>query len=389
MTGWTAVVVLSLSVAALPSVCVAFRYSLVHHHRSPRATARVCSSTALFSFIPDTSSETNRLLRFLNEEECEGMEELSIGINPSGLRGLFATADANAGEFLAAIPFVTALVVHDDNDENMEQNDTVENRPRTEAMRHGLAFLQRFVPDDRLMPYMATLPRMESPTFDPTPDFWDPSLLERIEIPSFIAKAQELRTDAKDVASASGCDLEELRWASWVVRTRGFTTFQTNPAKRNQVRSRTVLIPFFDMINHSDDPNASIEAMMVPGADDESIFALQALRPIQAGDQVTIAYGTNLESSLDMMEKYGFFIPGNPADTNIDWDRIDPQWSAIPTAAEAAPSESESATTSTATTSIESTASPSATKSFQKSEQAVMSFRDYLMGLWRQEQDDV
>jgi len=94
-------------------------------------------------------------------------------------------------------------------------------------------------------------------------------------------------------------------------------------AAATTILSRTVLLPYLDMLNHDDinDPNTSIEVVVeIPDGCDESFHALRALRPIKAGDQLTISYGTGRETSLDLFSKYGFWTTENPFDCDIDWD---------------------------------------------------------------------
>lgn len=42
-------------------------------------------------------------------------------------------------------------------------------------------------------------------------------------------------------------------------------------------------------------------------------FQLQALRPLTAGEEITISYGA-IKPNAELLRDYGFFIPGNPCD---------------------------------------------------------------------------
>ena len=56
---------------------------------------------------------------------------------------------------------------------------------------------------------------------------------------------------------------------------------------------------------------------------DESFVALQAVRPIAQYEQITLRYGTGFETSLEMLDKYGFYAESNPNDARIDWDLVE------------------------------------------------------------------
>jgi hypothetical protein len=80
------------------------------------------------------------------------------------------------------------------------------------------------------------------------------------------------------------------------------------------------------MVNHDADPTAELEVVEVPGSPDESFFALRAVAAVNPGDHVTMRYGTGHETSIDLLARYGFFDPQNPADLDLDWDLVRPEW---------------------------------------------------------------
>ena len=70
-----------------------------------------------------------------------------------------------------------------------------------------------------------------------------------------------------------------------------------------------LIIPLFDMINHSFEPNAII----IPHEDkltNESFVMLQALRDIEKDEQLFVSYG-NL-GNTHLIQKYGFTVENNP-----------------------------------------------------------------------------
>eukprot|EP00980_Cylindrotheca_fusiformis_P017202 scaffold5296_cov215-Cylindrotheca_fusiformis.AAC.5 len=64
-----------------------------------------------------------------------------------------------------------------------------------------------------------------------------------------------------------------------------------------------------DMANHnSDQPNAKLT--LIDPEKDDAWFALEATRPIKAGKEIVIAYGSGVESSVELFLNYGF-VPHN------------------------------------------------------------------------------
>jgi SET domain len=165
---------------------------------------------------------------------------------------------------------------------------------------------------------MNCLPKINDAQFDATPDFWEESVIQELQIPRLIETSLERKRE-----TAHSLDLQ---WATWIMCSRGFSTFKIN--QDGSLQRRTVLIPYLDMLNHDVSPNASIEVVECPGSYQDSFYALQALKSISAGEQITIGYGIR-ETSLDLLSKYGFWIPDNPADDFIDWNMVDPQWTTI------------------------------------------------------------
>jgi hypothetical protein len=241
------------------------------------------------------------LLDHLHKQECEGLETTRLGHDETGLRGIFAAQDFEPGEYICAIPFPATLLVEDNISGDESQG--------------GMRFLETFYNDDTYKYYMDYLPKLRDSQFDATPDFWEESVIQQLQIPRIVQKALERKRET--------AHLPHLQWATWIVGSRGFSTFKVNP--HGSLERKTVLIPYLDMLNHGLSPNASIEVVECPGSYQDSFYALQALQSILKGEQITINYGIR-ETSLDLLAKYGFWIPDNPADDYIDWDAVDPQW---------------------------------------------------------------
>ena len=66
-----------------------------------------------------------------------------------------------------------------------------------------------------------------------------------------------------------------------------------------------VMVPFLDLANHSNSPNASFQVDPV-----ENCVNLIALKDIESGAEVLIQYGE--KGNEELMFQYGFAIEDNP-----------------------------------------------------------------------------
>ena len=258
-------------------------------------------SFILSAHSPDTSDATQTLLEHLQMQECEGLDTTQVAYDEAGVRGIFAKQDFEPGDYICAIPFPATLLIEDSIDGDDSQA--------------GLKFLDTFCQEDNYKYYMNCLPKINDAQFDATPDFWEESVIQELQIPRLIETSLQCKRET--------AHLLDLQWATWIICSRGFSTFKVN--QDGSLKRRIVLIPYLDMLNHAVSPNASIEVVECPGSCQDSFYALQALKSISAGEQITIGYGIR-ETSLDLLSKYGFWLPDNPADDYIDWNMVDPQW---------------------------------------------------------------
>ena len=266
------------------------------------------------SYKPDTSPTTQRFLEFLEEEECEGIGAVEIGFR-NGLRGIFAAEAFAPDDYIFAVPFVSCILVH----ENVyDMADPVESgRAEASDVEKGRLMLQWLHDKPHWQPYYECLPTMSS-NFDATPDFWDTETIRQLEVPQLVEETLAIKR-----ATESSL---ELQLATWLVRSRAFSTFKLLPnADEKRIRTRTVLIPFMDFLNHNAvTSNARIEKVEAK-SDEESFFALVATERIPAGEQITITYGTGHETTLDLFTKYGFWTNDNANDLSLNLDEV--QWS--------------------------------------------------------------
>ena len=129
-----------------------------------------------------------------------------------------------------------------------------------------------------------------------------------IEIPSFVNEVLERKRIVKEVAAKVNIDEDDLRWATWMIRSRRFSTEDTVVVKSSLEddqlsffdmfgKKKTIvqgfLLPFMDMANHDSDPNASIGIKLDRWArnfDESSSFVLRAERKIKKNEEITISY---------------------------------------------------------------------------------------------------
>lgn len=322
---------------------VPFLSSSCSHFACTSAIQRFCATTTTSQscadegpFQSDSSDEVQALYRFLEEQECEGTECLAIGYKATSmptetttserLRGLFATRDFAEGEFVFAIPLPATLLIQEtyinpdkDHDADGKETDDAE-------MQQAIALLQNFVeePSSIWGPYLRCLPRVESSNvLDATPDFWPSHVLDRFPVPLLQRRSRERYQRIRRASKKGPYSTQDLQWALWIIRTRGFTSLKQCGTMQGKLRERTVLLPLIDMINHDgEDPNVSIQVIETDSYD-ESFVALQAQRSIAEGEQISLRYGTGFETSLELLDKYGFYTRDNPNDGRIDWDLVD------------------------------------------------------------------
>lgn len=292
------------------------------------------------------------MMDFLIREECEGLDSVRVGWYDSlsstmntgntgapaseSLRGLHATRDFQPNQYICAIPFTATLLI----DESLSTPQQQEQRQDDEGfvdtamaeIQHGLAFVRRFLTDPKWKPYIDCIPlarpdpSRESPqSFPTTPDWWSDEAIQLLPVPLLRESCRLRKKLIRQVATEEQIDPAILQWAVWVTRSRGFTTIRLVEGDRDDLclLRRTFLIPLLDMINHQgDEPNAEIEPVE-NGIYDESLFALVARSPIKAGEPITIAYGTGMETSLDLLDRYGFWTANSVSDSRLDWSFVD------------------------------------------------------------------
>ncbi|CAB9506078.1 SET [Seminavis robusta] len=288
-------------------------------------------------FLPDESPAVQDLLAFLEHHECEGMEGTAIGYHPqTKIRGLFATQDFEAGEYLLGIPFVpTCVTLAVDPDISVAETSDAE---------LGFRLWQKLIHQENnslLKPYWQSLPTWHE-HFDASPDFWTDSQIQALEFPPIIEKTRQRIQSVQQLAAAQGLlkdqEVKELQFATWLVKSRGFSLLKpiiqhsnnnddeesSSEPPTTAISGKTVLIPYLDMINHNKNDAANAELQVLETKlEEESMYALQAIRPIAKGSEITLCYGTGRETSVEMLCHYGFLPPSNQQNDKVfekDWN---------------------------------------------------------------------
>ena len=261
----------------------------------------------------------------------------------NGLRGLYANRDFNAKEILFEIPYELALLVGDtlvdgengnkliesDLDVQSEDKDTVYDVYQALRLLNNIHSGNVWESQVQYLP-----PPNSSNEGGQTPDFWEEELIYELQIPEYIRQIMERKQIVGEVARKNNVDEDKLRWATCMIRSRRFTTWDTVdhpeekgvfgfPKKVDQIKG--FLLPLIDMANHSNDPNAEMKISVNPWTrrfDNTSKFALHAVRPIGKDEEITISYGEGDWTCLQMMDKYGFFLEGCEADEKYAWDEL-------------------------------------------------------------------
>ena len=260
----------------------------------------------------------------MEQEECEGIGAdggTEIGFcSKTNRRGLFAADDFQTGDFLVGIPFPCCLTLAED--------DIMMGEPTDAEL--GLRLLNLFNDKSRsvsFQSYFDTFPTRKE-RFDATPDFWSTKEIEELEFPPIIQKAKKRKTSIEQLAQAEVVDIADLQFATWLVKSRGFTLLKPsltepvgnddNVETRTTLISKTVLMPYLDMINHNVPESANAELQVLETkAEDESFYALQATRSIRKGSEIMITYGTGQESTVDLLLNYGFVAEKNSNDSKF------------------------------------------------------------------------
>ena len=280
-----------------------------------------------FIHTPDIGGQSQRLVKFLNSQNAKGLKNIDIGFDKStGRRGLFSTKKIKKNEKFCRIPSDCALALADPSKNGADA---------PSPAHRGANLLEMYMKNDKASklwsPYLDMLPKLDSNFFDRTPDFFTDEDLELLEFPRVIKRAKQRKKEIEEVAAERNLSFGELQFATWLTTSRQFKLYLPTPdsekddampeedekgqiiSKGGEKKALYVLVPFIDIANHSSDqPNCRLT--LIDPEKDEAWFALEATRPIAAGKELMIAYGNGLESSIELLQNYGFVPSANKID---------------------------------------------------------------------------
>ena len=276
---------------------------------------------------PDNSPEIAELLDYLKSQKAD-VENVAVGFHPLRGRGLYATktfSKTQGGQTLCRIPSDCALALSDPGQAKQQQLSEVE---------EGANLLQLYLRNSersaQFAPYLNTLPTEIS---DPTPNLFDEKdELPLLEFPRIIQKSKQRNEKMTRVLQEQSSEqqqisLQELQYATWLVTSRSFPLAVSQDGEsvaafddRGQVLTQPdrqrqfirVLVPLLDMVNHSHNNKANARMVILDPQKDSAWFALESTRPIPAGTEICISYGSGVATSLDLLLNYGFVPTATP-----------------------------------------------------------------------------
>ena len=294
-----------------------------------------------YTYQPDKSPATAAMLQFLRTQKAD-IDKVEIGYDKeTKRRGLFAKKTfGKAGSVLCKIPSDCALALADP-----QQGDKTETPSTVES---GLNFLQMYEQKQQdhqkkqpcwWKPYLDSLPSREQAQSAEcsTPNMWTEDEIDLLEFPRIVNSARKRKHEIhKRLEQHQDISKEDLEYATWLVSSRAFpiriadekngsasSAEQPMYDEKGQVISKAsskyipCLVPFIDMANHhSSQPNA--KWTVLDPQKDNAWFALETLRPIPAGKEITLGYGSGIDSSLELLLDYGFVEELQTADNPID-----------------------------------------------------------------------
>lgn len=289
----------------------------------------------------DTSQTTLDLIKFLTSQNAIGISPSAsgedagceIGIsNETGRRGVYTKRPYRKNDIICRIPSDCVLALS-----NPELGGA-----DTPTLAHcGRNFLDMYrnnpVASRTWKAYLDTLPPSSSgENFDATPDFFSDAEIEAMEFPRVVDDVKRHLVEMAEVcaSSAEGAEggdsipFEDLQFATWLVSSRSVEISMEDTSATEEVEATLpegvmapasstkairVMIPYLDMINHSSD-DANVELHLIDPEKDEAWFTMRATRSIRAGKEITTSYGSGVETSMELMRRYGFVPEENKYD---------------------------------------------------------------------------
>ncbi len=296
----------------------------------------------------DPASSDGTIQTFLEhmfrDRGCQGEpDDVTVWFDEAtGRRGLYVTSEDGIaeGDYVFAIPVASAWVV-----EKTEANAESGSNELSDAEK-GLLFWKWLQSSGKSnsdqkydwKPYREILPTREE-SFDPTPDFWSEEQISELELPQAVDGAFSRKKSVQALAKQEDMNEGELSFATWLVASRAITVVDDNVEDSDDddveddvedgdddfyfdsLATTCVLVPLLDMINHSSESaNAYFAVLGDDGDDEENLYyAVVADRDLCKGEELLISYGSEQDSSVDLLLQYGFVPESNPYDVEF-WD---------------------------------------------------------------------
>ncbi|CDW87175.1 set domain protein [Stylonychia lemnae] len=169
--------------------------------------------------------------------------------------------------------------------------------------------------DQLMQAYLDIVPRDDMSTLI----YWNRKVLNEIDSETLRSQFQQteqyyqsiyhhlVNLDSSPYKGKNSLTLDQFLWAFTTISQRHLVMM--NQQLTNDPNMIMLLVPLFDMLNHSQEPNVII----TPYEDkitNESFVLLQAIKDIQKDEQLCISYGSLGNSHL--IQKYGFTLENNP-----------------------------------------------------------------------------
>jgi len=281
----------------------------------------------------DTSQPTIDLIKFLTSQNAKGLSSTKggceIGIsNQTGRRGVYTTQSYRKDDIICRIPSDCVLALSNPDLGGAD----------TPTLAHcGRNFLDMYrnnpVASKTWKAYLDTLPTPSS--FDATPDFFTDDEIEALEFPRIVTEVSNHLNEMAEVCASSfeddngsdSIEFEDLQFSTWLVSSRSVKISMEDNSSSDEdaaalpdgvlapssTKAIRVLIPYLDMINHSSD-DANVELHLIDPEKDEAWFTMRATRNIREGKEMTLSYGSGVETSVGLLRQYGFVPEENKYD---------------------------------------------------------------------------
>ena len=228
------------------------------------------------------------------------MDLVKIGWDDKDRRGLFALEDFAIGEYILALPFSATFILQE---KYIAEDDAADVDELESEVTQALVFLRNFATKPRWKPYVDALPRIDPSSQEGTPDFWSTSALEEFPVPLLRQRSKERYAAIQRWSTEYTVEVDELQWAVWILRTRGFTSLKNTHGK---LRQQTMLLPLIDMINHHYHPNACVEVINAE-VDEESFVALKASQRFSGENRSPFSMEQDLKKASKFWTNMVFF----------------------------------------------------------------------------------